>query len=209
MKRIVRTCCLWVLLLLSTGLRGQASHCKHECSVAANITWSDTYGLEFSYHYMPLRYAGIGLAVGSWRSLDDGPTLLEVWYGDGTDYDYSNYQLYVKPSLLLRTPPLFRIRQWEFGLHCCPTLYIGTRPRLCYTTLTPDGSVKAVDYRSDCLAWEGDFGLEIRSRRSILSLGYSLSNLDINREYFLDASGTYTMKKKPVQGMYFGLALLF
>lgn len=208
MERIVRACCLWALFTLPTGIRGQESHYRHEFSVAGNITWCDSYGLESSYHYMPFRYAGIGVAVGSWRSFDDGPTLLEDWYGDTNGYGYSNFQFYIKPSFLFRTPSLFHIRRWEFGLHCRPALYIGTSPQLCYMTLMPDGSTERMDYRSDCLAWEGAFGLEVRSGRGILSLGYTLSNLDINREYHFDSFGNYVMKKRPVQGLYIGISFL-
>ena len=45
----------------------------HRVGFNGALTSSDTWQLEFSYHYMLNKYVGLGGSVGSW----------EVWYEDG------------------------------------------------------------------------------------------------------------------------------
>lgn len=86
----------------------------HRLALEGALTSADTWQAALSYHYMFLKFVGIGASVGYWRQCSEeySPS------GDGwllDDDDRIVEQLYLRPSLLIATPALIRKRD-NFGI---------------------------------------------------------------------------------------------
>lgn len=91
----------------------------HGVGVTGELTSSDTWQLEASYHWFPVKYVGVGASVGLWRQIGyDGAPSANEWRTDEGDRSLMNG--FFMPSLLLRTPAIIRTEVVDIGLMAEP-----------------------------------------------------------------------------------------
>ena len=175
---------LSLLLVYPLLCAAQEPEPRHRLSVGASISTDDTYDYSAGYHYMICGYAGVGARVGAWSFFPDDGII-----GETAEERDRRENLFFQPSVLLVSPSLFSIKNCTFHIECEPSLMISMRQDV-WAPSGADG--RYTEYSTDCLSWHCDIGLSVRYRNLDFHAGYSMSNLDINREY--DGSGSYSKK---------------
>lgn len=175
----------------------------------------NAFAFGLGYHYMVLPSLGLGASVGLWGDPEDvSDALRDYGYGWDTyrydpywdDYYYgsqswSNIAFYFEPSLLLRTPYL-KLGTWcALGLSVNPWFRISTNH---YSSSWTDATSE-IPYRSRCWAVGARVGPTFRFSAAAVTLGYSISNLDVDREY----RTARTFKRLPQHSFSFALAVYF
>ena len=158
----------------------------HRLGFNGALNSSDTWQLEFSYHYMLFNnYVGIGGSVGSWKVYyEDGWASGSNWNIDDDDNKPSNF--YLRPSVLLKTPAWkYRACAWSIFTESGVMLNIPYQ-RVCIEK-TPNLPDIDYDYISTNKGqW---FALDLRIGVSLdvgpcgISAGYMMSNLDVYSQY--------------------------
>lgn len=93
------------VLLSVCSTAGAKDMPRHRVGFNGALTSSDSWQLEFSYHYMLNRYVGLGGSAGSWRVyFEEGWASGNNWNID--EDDNKPWNLYIRPSVLLKIPAL-------------------------------------------------------------------------------------------------------
>lgn len=149
---------------------------RNKLTAESQVTLNDTYELGLGLHHLFYKYIGIGGYIGYWSTFSDGG-----WIGASDDDNFNrNANVFIKPTILIKYPNLFSMRECTFSFHCEPGLMISARQ---WYKAVLVGTEKYVDYHTDCLSWHCSAGLSVQYRSVGLSIFYSLSNMDINRKY--------------------------
>ncbi len=225
MKKSIKVILSLVTTLLALPCHAQDDQEKREENFDFNnnrvafsgaLTSSDSYQLEFSYHYMFNRYIGLGSAFGFWK------VLYEEGRASGNDWkiesdDNKPYNIYLRPSLILKSPAL-KIKKVDIGIFAEPGVMLNlpfTSAYVCQYTHWPDykrkwihttgGQWFAVDLRAGIYVNIGPIGI---------SAGYMLSNHDVYSQYrHLSYKGhsfaEYYPKKPFMQGAYLNASFYF
>lgn len=174
------------LLLFSMGSSAQSHHIA---SIGAGIGSSDIYSVELSEHYMFNPYIGLGGTIGfykEWYNSRPGGEInsgkYNSWYMDEDDKEISKF--FLEPQVVVNTPKLFSIGKSNFcmeaDLGCImqiPHEIVGINYINSITNLNDH---KIVSHSGGKWAfWDTRVMLKADFRRIMVSLGYSLSNLDI------------------------------
>ncbi len=185
----------------------------HRVGFNGALTSSDTWQLEFSYHYMLNKYVGLGGSVGSW----------EVWYEDGwasgknwniDEDDNKPWNFYLRPSVLLKTPAL-KYRACAWSLFAEPGVMLNIPyQRVCIES-TPNWPAIEYDYisttKGQWLAFDLRLGVSLDVGPCGISAGYMMSNLDVYSQYrHLSYKGIsfkdFYPRKSFMQGAYISLS---
>lgn len=215
---------LLVMVLLSSSAGGFAEDVKdgnfefshNRFSFSGLLTSSDSYQIEASYHYMFNRLIGVGGALGYWQ----------VWYENGwaaeKDWEIESddnkpYNLYLRPSLILKTPAL-KVKQVDMGLYAEPGVMLNipyASANIRQYTIWPDYDLKHVSTsKGQWCAVDLRVGLYVNFGPVGFSAGYTMSNFDVYSQYrHLSYKGysfqKYYPKKSFMQGAYLTASYYF
>lgn len=220
MKRTVRALNIFLIvtfILIPTFVSAKdEDKFNHRVAFNGALTSSDSWLLEFSYHYMFNRYVGLGGSIGSW----------EVWYEDGwasgknwniDEDDNKPWNLYLRPSVLLKTPAL-KYRACAWSLFAMPGVMLNIPyQRVCIekTQNWPDIEYKYISTtKGQWLALDLRIGVSLDVGPCGISVGYLMSNHDVYSQYrHFSYNGTSFAKfypKKPfMQGAYLSCSYSF
>lgn len=156
---------------------------RHCLGLTGELTSSDTWQLEASYHWFPVRYAGIGVSLGMWEQYSyGGVPATNEWRTD--DDSRCMMSAFLMPSLLLRTPALIRTESVGIGLMAEP----GFMMNVPYNSVTiemkdkwglPTGYDRVSGNRGRWYAFCVRIGVYAAFDPVTLSLGYAWSDLDV------------------------------
>lgn len=169
----------------------------------------DNYNVGFSYHYMVDKHIGIGGSLGVWGEISEAGLLFDLFGGYDDcccNHYYNDYaqntSLYIEPSIVIDTAPIFRIGNAGIGLNITPSVRFSTNH---YCTIYRQTGKKwqEVEYKCNNVSFGVSVGPTLRLGPALITLAYKISNLDTNRVY--ESSSRYT--RKPVQGIVFEIAV--
>lgn len=149
---------------------------RNKLTAESRVTMNDTYELGVGLHRMLYKYIGIGGYIGYWSAFSDGGMIRA---SDDNNSDRSA-NAFIKPTVLLKYPNLFSLRECTFSFQCESGLMISARQ---WYQAALAGTEKNVNYHTDCLSWHFSAGLSAQYHSIGLSIFYSISNMDINRKY--------------------------
>lgn len=212
MKKSLLVLCLILCQSLSYAGEGE-DKLSHRLGFNGALTSSDSWLLEFSYHYMFNRYIGLGGSVGSWA------VYFEEGYASGSNWhiaddDNKPWNFYLRPSVLLKTPALkYRSSAWSVFAEPGVMLNIPYRS-VCIETAR---NWTTVDYndistsKGQWLAFELRVGVSLDIGPCGISAGYLMSNLDVYSQYrHLSFKGTsfadFYPRRPFMQGAYVSLS---
>lgn len=190
MKRVV----LVFLALLSFADSEARGYNRHEGAISVGLDNNDAYEIELSYRYFLMRYVAIGIGVGYYQQYDhdnvpSGTLEEDKWTSWRlADDDIEIRKAYLSPSVTLRTPTLLAISKAKLSLEGEAGLKMQIPTDIVsvdyYNVQTYDRkrSVKLTGKGNWCF-WETKGLLRLGFPKLALSLGYSLSNLDIYTNY--------------------------
>lgn len=158
---------------------------RHHVAVSGTLSSSDTYSIEGEYHFMLMKYLGIGGAIGYWSNyFDDGKASGPGWSVSDDFNKPSN--LYLRPSLILKSPGL-KYKETTWSLFAEPGIMLNIPYRRVEIESTRRGPWVEYDYIStnegQWLALELRLGINIDIDQLSFSAGYFMSNLDIYSQY--------------------------
>lgn len=173
----------------------------------------DTYTLGIGYHYMFTDFIGLGASIGFLGDANQSNGVLggidniingEVnpYYDDDT---FENAALYFQPSLYLRTPTLRLKENIGLGASLMPWFRINTN-HYASDYIYNNGRDIEIAYRCRTFSVGVRVGPTVYIGQMGISLGYTISNMDIMREYNDNGHG---FTSKPAQGFSFDLSYSF
>lgn len=181
---------LVLILLISAAplMRGENNDeyfTHHRASVTGALTTSDTYQLQFSYHYMVWKYLGVGGSVGWWKNwYEDGRPSGSNWSIDDDDNKPGN--LYLRPSVILKSPAI-NIGQVPLSFYVEPGVMLGVPYQRVCIEKTSGLIVTDYDYistsKGQWCAIDIHLGINADIGPCGFSIGYLMSNLDIYSQY--------------------------
>lgn len=211
MKKLVVAVLMMIVGVLPVRALGKVENPHHTfCELDFQ---PDTYTIGLGYYYMFVDFFGAGASIGFMgdATQSDGALggVYDIIYGDIDPYyssrAFTNAAFYFQPSLYFRTPQL------RFG--SIVGLRASLRPWLRLNTnhyasdyIYRNGRDVEVRYRCRTFSIGARIGPDLHVGMMGFSLGYTISNMDIMREYKADGRG-YT--SKPAQGLYFEISCSF
>lgn len=180
-----------ILALSVCALANAQTGSGNRISFIGGIDTNDAFDLEFTYHYYPCRYVGLGGGIGYYRQFDcDAYPQGDVAGGKYTSWiidegDTRAEHAYLRPSVRLSSPSMMKGNSWAMNAVLEPGLQL----------LIPFASV-SIDYdnsltyardskivsttKGDWMYWNVRAGLEVTVNGNLsIELGYGISNLDI------------------------------
>lgn len=213
---MVMACLLWCGNVNAAGRATEDDPMgRHRFGFNGALTSSDTWQLETEYHYMLNPYVGLGGSLGVWKQyyydgLPDG----RDWELDDDDRYLSN--LYLRPSVLLVSPALFRIKDAKVHLMAEPGIMMNV-PYQCVGINIYENGIET-DYKSpsssrgqwcavDCRA-----GVTVKVGPANFSAGYMISNFSIysiagNIEFRGEKFSRFYPNKRYLQGAFLSVTL--
>lgn len=157
----------------------------HRASITGALTTSDTYQLQFSYHYMFWKYSGVGGSFGWWKNwYEDGKASGSDWSIDDGDNKPGN--LYLRPSVILKSPAI-GIGQVALSLFAEPGIMLNIPYQRVCIEKTTGLVVTDYDYistnKGQWFAMDIHLGINADIGPCGFSVGYLMSNLDIYSQY--------------------------
>lgn len=186
---------------------------KHRFGFMGALTSGDVWMLEAEYHFMVCPYVGLGGSLGTWKQyMSEGYPSGSGWMVEDDDLRMSN--VYLRPSLLLVSPSLFKIGDVGVGVMAEPGVMMNI-PYKCVsidlhehgitTDYTTRSSSKGQWCAVDCRA-----GVNITVGPVNITAGYLISNFDIygiarNIEYQGVKFDQFYPRKRSMQGAFLSL----
>jgi len=196
--------------------KGIEEKTHHRVGFNGALTSSDSWQLEFSYHYMFNNCVGLGGSAGSWKIYyEDGWASGSNWNIDDDDNKPSNF--YLRPSVLLKTPA-WKYRACAWSLFAEPGVMLNIPyQRVCIekTQNWPDIEYKYISTtKGQWLAMDLRIGVSLDVGSCGISAGYMMSNHDVYSQFrHFSYNGTSFAKfypKKPfMQGAYLSCSYSF
>lgn len=175
---------IWLMLIPLHGLcKGEDDDFhRHRFGMSGALTSSDTWQLDFTYHYMLTRNIGVGGALGTWEQwYIDGMPSGDNWWIDSDDEHIGN--IYLRPSLLLVSPRLFSAGLWIFALMAEPGVMMNVPYQRVCIEMSENHHITDYKYvstsRGQWCAFECRAGIEANFMYGNITLGYMFSTLDI------------------------------
>lgn len=177
------------LLLLHICSYAQPSMKRSRIAFTTGLNTNDAYDGEFSYHYMLLPYLGIGSGIGYFNQ----------WYNDYLPHGKASGQwtswklsesdkeigkVYLRPSILLSTPSLFKLGKYaiSFQGECGAQILIPHTgvyiDYFNYNTFGSKSKYKSTN-KGEWIFWSVKGGVNLSFNDIAIGLGYGISNLDI------------------------------
>lgn len=206
---ILRLFCLVVFLFSIMPVQAEEEALKNRVALSGLLTSSDSWQIEFSYHYMFNKYIGLGGSFGLWKVYyEEGWASGSNWNIDEDDNKPWNF--YIRPSILLKTPSL-KYRACSWSIFAEPGLMINIPyQRVCIES-TPNWPTIEYNYistsKGQWLSLDLRIGISLDVGPCGISAGYMMSNHDVYSQYrHLSYNGISFEKfypKKPfMQGAY-------
>ena len=175
-----------------------------------------TYTLGIGYHYMFTNYFGAGASLGFLGDNTLANGLIDVLgYIIDSDYDpydpyyeaksFPNSAFYFQPSLYVSTPQLHISQSVGIGASMMPWLRMSTNHYASDHVYINGQDIEKV-YRCRTFSVGVRVGLTLYINEMGISLGYTISNTDVMREYRSNGRGSTS---KPAQGFYIDVAFNF
>lgn len=216
--------CLLTLFTATAFAQGEKAKDKptrHSVAMEGAITSDITWNVEFSYRYKFLSVMSAGASVGMWKQMqEDGLPSGDGWIVDDDDSRMTNF--YIRPNIMVTTPKLFGIKDWEFSLFANPGLMMNIPySKSTIDIITFEGYAGHVtDYKSvsshkgDWAAFDIRTGIRFGSDDVHFLLGYQFSTLDIyglNRNMTFDHQkfDDFYPKRKPQHAAFLEIAIDF
>lgn len=186
---------LLVLALLSVATRVKAQDYEDEHHhVALNFIISpDVFSMGLGYHYMVAPALGLGGSIGFWSDPENmGSFINDTWFDDDDYYydyydhyystDWENVAFFFEPSILIRTPGIQLGGHCTLGLSVNPWFRISTNH---YSSSWADikGHYTEVPFKSRWWSVGCRVGPTLRVGPLAVTVGYELSNIDVDRRY--------------------------
>lgn len=173
----------------------------------------DTYTLGIGYHYMFTDFFGAGASIGFLLDANQSNGIfggidniingdVDPFYDDDT---FTNSALYFQPSIYLRTPSLKLSDNVGLGISALLWFRMNTN-HYASDYIYNKGEEIEITYRCRTFTCGVRVGPTVYIGKMGISLGYTISNMDIMREYYADGHG---FTSKPAQGLYFDLSYSF
>ena len=211
-----RQFCLVMFLSAITTVHAEEDSLKNRIAFSGALTSSDSWQLEFSYHYMFNKHIGLGVSLGSWKVYyEEGWASGSNWNIDEDDNKPWNF--YIRPSLILKTPSL-KYRACSWSIFAEPGLMLNIPyQRVCIESTS---NWPVIDYhyistsRGQWLAMDLRVGVSLDIRPCGISVGYMMSNHDVYSQYrHLSYSGVsfekFYLKKPFMQGAFISCSYSF
>lgn len=214
-KSVIKVLLTAACCILSPAINAE-DETHHRVGFNGALTSSYSWQLEFSYHYMFHKCVGVGGSAGTWA----------VYFGEGwasgnnwsiDDDDNEPWNLYLRPSALLKTPP-FNYRACSWSLFADPGLMLNIPyRRVC---IESTHRLPAIDYeyvstaKGQWLAVDIRLGVSLDMGPCGISAGYLMSNLDVySQQRHLSYKGVsfdkFYPKKSFMQGGYISCSYTF
>ncbi|MDE7151186.1 MAG: hypothetical protein K2O27_02885 [Candidatus Amulumruptor sp.] len=185
----------------------------HRWGFNGALTSSDSWLVEFSYHYMFGRCIGLGGSAGSWKVyFEEGWASAKNWNIDEDDNKPSNF--YIRPSILLKTPA-WRYRACAWSLFAEPGVMMNVPYQSVCIESTQHRPAIEYDYistnKGQWLALDVRLGVSLDIGPCGISAGYLMSNHDVYSQYrHLSYNGIsfkeFYPEKPFMQGVYISLS---
>ncbi len=207
-------------MAIAAALTALPTHAQEEqqqhnrFGLTAMLASQDSYGIEFSYHYMASPMFGIGLGiggVGQYRA-EHVPTGGMKWYIESGSEGVTN--IYFRPSILLSTP-LPKNADFKFHFTAEPSLMLVLPIDRINIGTYGFGQRTHVTASSGKKSWWGlKVGPNLTKDGLTLGIGYSVSNYDIyalrrNVEFQGTKFNRFYPDTKLYHGFYFTLGYMF
>lgn len=217
MHRLLTLILLIPVASLMYGQSNSDEYFSHKrASVTGALTSSETYQLQFAYHYMFGKYFGIGGSIGWWKNWsEDGKASGSNWVIDNDDNRPGNF--FLRPSAILKSPAI-DIREIALSLYAEPGVMCNIPyRRVCIDKIT---GLIVTDYeyistnKGQWLALDIHLGVNADIGPCGFSIGYMMSNLDIYSQHrHLSYNGVdfsrFYPKHNFMQGAYLTLSYNF
>lgn len=190
----------------------------HEVGLTGELTSGDTWQLEASYHWFPIKYVGVGASFGLWRQTGyDGLPATNEWRINEDDSKVGN--VFLMPSLLLKSPAIIKTADVSLGLMAEPG-FMMNMPSAKVAIDKIEGTNVYTNYdrvSSNSGRWCA-FSLRIGAYAAFdnitISLGYAYSSLDIygmrrNMVYNGTRFSDFYPKRKNMGGAFLRVAYSF
>lgn len=173
----------------------------------------DSYTIGIGYHYMFTDFFGAGASIGFLGDSNQSGGVIggidHIIYGETVPYydddTFTNGALYFQPSLYFQTPKLKLGK--TFGLSASFMLWLRINTNhYASDYIYNNGRDIEISYRCRTFSVGMRVGPTVNFWQMGFSLGYTISNMDIMREYNADGSG---FASKPAQGLYFDIFYSF
>lgn len=176
-----------LILLFATSIQAQNNKSENfeftnnRASITGMLTSSDSWQIEFGYHYMVNKYIGVGGALGGWK------VYFEEGYASGKDWDIESddnkpWNLYLRPSIILKTPSI-KLGQIDLGLFAEPGIMLNVPFRRVWVrqyTDWPDYDNMSVSIsKGQWCAIDARIGVCVNFGSCGFSIGYLMSNFDV------------------------------
>lgn len=178
-----------ILLLALAPLCLSASD-KVESMLAATggITFEKTYQVEVGYHFVFLKHVALGASVGCWAE-NPGRNLQVREFFDGSSSHIS--RPFVKPSLMLFTPPFVRLPLLSLKLGVEGGGIFSPRFTNTLRARNSAGEDVYFNYRSRACAWSASAWVQAEVFSLLVGVGYSVSSLELNKQVSVTTGKCY------------------
>lgn len=154
---------------------------NNRASISGLLTSSDSWQLEYGYHYMFNKYIGVGGSIGWWS------VYYVVGYASGNNWDLDSddekpWNMYMRPSIILKTPTL-RLGQVDLGLYAEPGVMMNVPYSMAwihqYTHWPEYENKKVSTNKGQWCAVDLRVGVAVNFGPCGFSAGYMMSNFDV------------------------------
>lgn len=154
----------------------------HLVCAYAELFSIDVWKLEAAYHWFPIKYIGIGGAIGAWKQyIEDGVPSTPQWCVD--DKSAKMYNGYFMPSVIMKSPSFIKSENLQLGLMS----EVGFMMNIPYRKVEIGRFTNNEYYVYDRVSCNKGEWSAINIRAGVylncdaisISLGYVFSNLDI------------------------------
>lgn len=223
LMNLSRTFLAGAAIMFCVNMRAATPYVKttdynHEAALVGSLTSGDTWQLEASYHWFPIKYVGIGTSVGLWRQIGYNYTgSSENWHIKDDNKSIMNG--FIMPSLVLRSPVIVKTSEVDFGFMAEPGLMLN----LPYDRVVVENSdeygipmnrAEVSNHNGRWWAFNLRLGIYAHIDEIGISLGYVYSNLDIygmrrNMQYRGTRFDTFCPKRKDIGGAFIKVSYNF
>lgn len=214
MVRQIKTSCLIFLAIISAATNAGASEdegrderYQHVVGMTGELTSSTTWQLEASYHWFPVKFAGIGASVGFWKQIEyDGMPATDEWRLSEDSRSMKN--AFFMPSIILFSPAIIKTEEMDIGIMAEPGFmmnigYDKAVIEITHGTGIPQDHKKVSCNNGRWYAFNLRVGVYARFDQVTISSGYAYSDLDIyamrrNMRYQNIKFGEFYPKKKNI-----------
>lgn len=158
----------------------------HHVGISGLLTSDFTWQIDCSYHYMLCPYVGVGGSLCVWKQYsDEGSPAGDFWRTDDDSKELAD--LYLRPSLVLLSPTIIKIKDNKFGIYAEPGIHMKIpydRVNLLQYENYPEygssyRSTHVSSKRGQWCALDLKLGIYLHTGLGEISAGYYFSTMDI------------------------------